>query len=631
MALNADSPEINEAIQVFSEDPYVFTALFSCNESLFFLTNDDYIVSYGYNHHGCLGVRHENTVNTLLHYKPNMRNETVFELAPSADFTFFLTHNGSVYVSGLSPFNGAITNTPTLFEPLERSYITQIRAAKKYCIALEGGHKDFNSTTPPPGSYKDFPIATEAETYYTGQRGSPTRVTPFPADYTHFWYFPGDIISRSDWKAKVVGLSDGKPAAAIAKYKRIVVVDDASPLEAGIDLLQSRSLAAMLIVRVRGTGVSVHVDQRDEVISKFGGFLQNDIVQTDDRAGGTIVGVRGPFLWVRAQGGDGCAAPWREDQLRLVDVNRDRRLITVVGDRGVLVQRLVQCGVLSPELGLCELVGKDQSGVYLRGLGRQNAEMYPAATAYEIVQVQRDSAHDGDGLRPSRVVTRSYEVLVLSQVITEGLITRLDRVRTPRGHGTMLGLLDGAKCVVLTDREFFTDCRCDVFGLENVELVGKMRNVPWTVQAVLENGQRASLHVDPLAFAGREVMICDRVRARGRLGYVCGIDGSDIYVKWDDRNGPSKLSGDAKIEVVMRYAMIPLIGAIGDVKFSKSIISFSGTWVKPGDVLQEGERVIECVGIENNGLLVFVDQQSHEIVCRDRGGLDLSGLHSDAF
>jgi hypothetical protein len=560
-----------------------------------------------------------------------MRSETVFELAPSGEFTFFLTHNGSVYIAGQSPYDRTITNAPTLFAPLERSYITQIKAAGKYCVALEGGHKDFNCTTPPPGSYKDFPIAMEAETFYTGQLGNPTRVTPFPGDFTHCWYFPGDIIFRRDWKAKVVGLSDGRPAAALAKCKRIVVVDDPSPIESGVDLILSRPGVQMLTVRVRGTGLTIQVDPRDEIIAKFGGFLLNDTVQTEERTTGTIVGVRGPYVWVKLQGGDGTVTPWREDQLHLVDVNRDRRLITVVGDRGVLVQRLIQCGVLSPELGLCDLVGKDQSGVYLRGLGRPNAEMFPASTAYEVVQVQRDSIHDGDGLQPCRVLTRNYEMITISIVIGDGQITRFDRVATPCGHGTMLGETDRGDFVVLTDREFFTSSCCDVFEPDAVELIGKMRNVPWSKHVVVENGRKVSLRVDPLAFAGRDVTICDRLRMGGRGGYVCGIDGNEVYVKWDDRESPTKLANDAQIEVVMRYAMIPLTGLAGGVKFSKSIISFSATWAKPGDVMEQGQRMLECVGIRGDGVLVFVDRVSGEVAFGDRGRLDLRGLRRDVF
>jgi hypothetical protein len=107
MTLNAESPEINEAIQIFSEDSYVFTTLFSCNESLFFLKNDDHIVSYGYNRYGCLGVGHENTVSNLLDYKPNMRNETIFPLDDdgiSVNESTKAKQHPLPYLRGLSPW-----------------------------------------------------------------------------------------------------------------------------------------------------------------------------------------------------------------------------------------------------------------------------------------------------------------------------------------------------------------------------------------------------------------------------------------------------------------------------------------------------------------------------------------------
>jgi hypothetical protein len=257
--------------------------------------------------------------------------------------------------------------------------------------------------------------------------------------------------------------------------------------------------------------------------------------------------------------------------------------------------------------------------------------MYPLSTIYEVVQVQRDNLQEGERMQPCVILTRDFEMITVSLFINDDPITRLDRVITPRGHGSMLGQTENGKFVVLTDQEFVTSSCCDLFDSEHIELIGKMRNVSWSKQIVVEKGRKMMVRIDPLAFAGRDVMICDRVRMGDRLGFVCGIDGNDVYVKWDDRKEAMKIGNAIQMDVVMRYAMIPLTGMIGDTQFSKSILSFSGTWVKPGDVLLEGDRVMECMGIRNDGLLVFIDRAAEEILFRDRGKLDLYGLRSDTF
>ncbi|OHT08812.1 hypothetical protein TRFO_22570 [Tritrichomonas foetus] len=299
MSFNEANPTLSNTLQVFSEDPCVFTSLFSCNESLFFLTNDDYVVSYGYNHRGCLGVRNMNPVSSLVRYKPSMDGETIFEIAPSSDFTFFLTQCGNVYVSGESPDNKYCTSEPVLYEPLSGKRITQIRACGNICIALEGGHKDYNSTSTPPGSYKNFPIVV-MPTYYTDVLGAPKFVTPFPKNYTKWFYHPGDIIVKTDAKGKVIGLdSDNFPLIAVSNLKRIMSLTDQDN-----DFLDKRP-GHKLIRTVTSDDKVVKIDTDDSVVSYFGGFKAGDVISTSKGETGQIIGARGEYLYVNIFSDDG--------------------------------------------------------------------------------------------------------------------------------------------------------------------------------------------------------------------------------------------------------------------------------------------------------------------------------------
>lgn len=300
MSFNENNPTLSNTLQVFSEDPCLFTSLFSCHESLFFLTVNDYVVSYGYNHHGCLGVGHENTVSTLVRFHPPMNGESICEIAPSSDFTFFLTQSGNLYVSGQSPYDKTTTSQPVIFKPLEGKRITQIRTCGAICVALEGGHKDYNSTSTPPDKYKLFPI-TIVPTCYTGILGGPIRVLPYPPDYTKFWYQPGDIVSRKETKGKIIGLSTTKhPIIGIAHLKRIMIIETDNFSNDGdfTDFLLRRPGHHMFQASLQSKN-AIYLDISNSVISKFGGFNFGDLVETKSGTRGIVFGARGEFLWIK--------------------------------------------------------------------------------------------------------------------------------------------------------------------------------------------------------------------------------------------------------------------------------------------------------------------------------------------
>lgn len=303
MSFNESNPTLSNTLQVFSEDPCVFTSLFSCHESLFFLTVDDYVVSYGYNHHGCLGVGHENTVSTLVRFHPPMNGECIFEIAPSSDFTFFLTQNGNLYVSGQSPFDKTTTSQPVIFKPLEGKRITQIRTCGAVCAALENGHKDYNSTSTPPEKYKQFPI-TVIPTCYTGILGGPSRVLPFPQNFTRFFYQPGDIVARKETKGKVIGLSTKlQPMIAIAHLKRVMLLEnDLEVTDTEFTDFLLRRPGHRMLQAIMPSKSSIYIDVSDTVISQFGGFKFGDLVETKSGTKGIVFGARGEFLWIKPNG-----------------------------------------------------------------------------------------------------------------------------------------------------------------------------------------------------------------------------------------------------------------------------------------------------------------------------------------
>lgn len=330
MSFNENNPTLSNTLQVFSEDPCVFTSLYSCHESLFFLTTHDYVVSYGYNHHGCLGVGHENTVSTLLRYRPPMNNEFISEIAPSSDFTFFLTHNGNLYVSGQSPYDKSCSSHPVLFQPLEGKRITQIRTYNNICIALEGGHRDYNSTSTPPHKYKQFPIVT-IPTCYTGVLGGPLQIRPFPNDYIKSWYHPGDIVRKKDTKGKVIGLSNSnQPIIVVSTFKRVMALEPETEQQKPsktdnefVDSLVKRPGHNMyngLISTKNHQNKFLYIDTTDSLITQFGGFHFADVVETKKGVRGIILGVRGEFIWIKPMN-QLCFENYLPNELTLIERN----------------------------------------------------------------------------------------------------------------------------------------------------------------------------------------------------------------------------------------------------------------------------------------------------------------------
>jgi hypothetical protein len=374
---------------------------------------------------------------------------------------------------------------------------------------------------------------------------------------------------------------------------------------------------------------SLHIDLRNEVISRFGGFLLDDEVVTEQRTVGTIIGARGPFLWLRMRD-DGSVSNWREDQLRLVEPNRT--YVQLESDRGVLLPNVLDYGVMSSELGLCDLIGADDSGIYLRQLGRQFPERFPRSLSYDVVRYPpRTDA------KTTAAVTKEYKCVNVFRVVVGDALSPYDRVLTASGHGTILGQdLESRRFVVLSDREFFTSSLCELFDAQDIQIVGKMRNVACEKRIVVGPAREVTVRIDPLAFAGKAVTICDRVRwGDGKCGYVCGIDKGDVYVKPDDRPNAIKMANERTLEVVMRYAMMPLVGMVDvfgtPVSCSKSIINFAARWIKPGDILQDDGADCQCFGIRGDGSCVFVDVKTRSITIREIDTIDLACIRPDRF
>jgi len=106
-------------------------------------------------------------------------------------------------------------------------------------------------------------------------------------------------------------------------------------------------------------------------------------------------------------------------------------------------------------------------------------------------------------------------------------------------------------------------------------------------------------------------------------------------VKLDDKSVPIKVANEKNVEVIMRYAMMPLtrtIEVLGTVICcSKSIINYSGKWIKPGDVLEEEGARFECFGMRSDGSCVFVDAETRWVTIRDLETINLECVCPDGF
>jgi hypothetical protein len=319
-----------------------------------------------------------------------------------------------------------------------------------------------------------------------------------------------------------------------------------------------------------------------------------------------------------------------EDQLRLVEPSR--KYVQLGSDRGVLLPNVMDYGVVSSDLGLCDLIGADDSGIYLRQLGRELPERFPRSVSYDVVRYPpRTEA------KSIAAVTKDYKCVHVSQVVVGDALSPYDRVLTASGHGTLLGQdVESRRFVVLSDREFFTSSLCEIFDAQDIHIVGKMRNVAFEKRVVVGPAREVTVRIDPLAFAGKAVTICDRVRwGDGQCGYVCGIDKGDVYVKPDDRVYATKVANERSLEVVMRYAMMPLVAMVDvfgtPISCSKSIINFAARWIKPGDILQDDGAEFQCFGIRGDGSCVFVDVKTRSITIRETDTIDLLSIRPDTF
>ena len=634
MTFNELNPSLSNTLQVFTEDPCFFTAVYSSNESLFFLTVNDSLVSYGYNHYGCLGVHNENTVNSLVMYKPSLNGESICEIAPSSDFTFFLTPNGNLFFAGMSPYDKACSSQLLIFKPLEGKRITQIKALGNVCIALEGGHRDYNSTSTPSDSYKHFPIV-KVPTYYTGLLGGMIQVLPFPKDYTHMWYFPGDIVIRKDTKGMVVGVTySGEPIIAVANLKRVIVFYDCIHQ----DFLVRRPGHVTEIVTTESNR-NIIVDTTNSLISYFGGLKKNDFVQSTKGICGTVIGVRGPYVWITPKN-ESYALNFSSDELTLISRPSSngnlKKIIPIIFNNSekiwVKPEESIESNTetlyFSPNLGLCYKVGTtksfgfyrriDESKIYIR-----SQEPFPAVrsknydfTFHSIFQYNSDSTKN-------QILLSNFQIAQNVNTSTEstspfGFLV-FDRVITPKGYGTVLGVHDN-KIIAITDKMYITRSLADKFDPSELEIVARADKNEYTKKYKLESNDEIELLINISAFTDLPFIIQDRILTKDeKFGFICGVSKQGtLYMKMDNESFVRPL--DRQCIKIMRYMQIMSHGYQSQqqkMTIFRTIMVMSGLTIKPGDMLKpnpdanSSHRKNEvsiphiCIGVVTNELFAF--------------------------
>jgi hypothetical protein len=215
--------------------------------------------------------------------------------------------------------------------------------------------------------------------------------------------------------------------------------------------------------------------------------------------------------------------------------------------------------------------------------------------------------------------------------VTDEDLGPYDRVKTPAGPGTLIGFTKEKNlCAVMLDTSFLTNSLCDLFDKTDIALTGKMRNSEYNREI-----DGVSCRIDPLAFQGTRFTICDRVKVGPCKGYVCGIADSMIRIQMDDGSVKMMEMEDGAVDIIMRYALIPLMEEIwikdAVVGYSKSILDFSGCWMKAGDWFMRGDKVVMCMGITEEGSFVMMDEAVRVVELMGIEDVPLAVLQRDTF
>lgn len=629
MAFNTDNPTITEPLQVYYEDSCIFTALYSCHESLFFLTSDDDVVSYGYNHYGCLGVGHGNTVNNLFRYKPALANETIAELAPSTNYTFFLTHLGHLYVSGKAPHHPLTISSPSLYDPLDGHYITQVKSNCGISIALECGHPDFFNIATPPGKYKNFPIP-RAVTFFSNPEGLPLAVFPFKDDYSHSPYFPGDIIIDNDTKGKVIGLDSSENfVVAMAELKRVTKLQGLGQYIEH-DYLVKRPGTVLKEIKYnvsRTNQVTIKIDPNPNIIFKFSGLMYGDIIVDDHKQEWKIVGARGKHLWCKnvSNGSFECFTEtaimeMKSDEkqaFKIIDANGDSYWITEL-EESERTDDLFE----SSEFGLCKIIGNKENEFVYKMCGSQKNYCY-SKSKLPIARSQTEPTK-------VKVILRDYSIIDVeicySETIGFGFVA-YDRIKTKEGYATFVGSYQ-EKAVIIYDKEYISTSYADIIEYSEMELIGRIDNQNTTKKYFIGKNQPIELLINIGAFEKTEFCIADRViHNNGKKAMVCGIKDGIVYCKDDNESIVIPVCDDDRI--VCRYMMVGYWKVLDGMKIRLSFCSFGGAWIKPGDFYKDGEMKMGCIGINNESKIVFKIISPDQIFTLPISSYDLSDIIAD--